>query len=67
MNGNKLLNEKTIVIAGNVIVGYYALSTAITQLPQFALLTKPLYAGINAVVIAGAITLYGAYVLFNKY
>ena len=31
MNGNKLLNEKTIVIAGNVIVGYYALSTGITQ------------------------------------
>lgn len=64
---NKLLNEKTIVIAGNVIVGYYALSQAIIQLPQFAWITKPLYAGISLLTIAGGITLYGAYVLFNKY
>lgn len=61
-------NEKWIVSAGIITVGYSIISKAFTslwQLPSFV--SMPYVQNISLLTVAAGLSIYGAVILFTKY
>jgi len=62
-------NKKLFVSIAMIIVGWYALiGNTLISLPSLpAVITKPLIFGLNLLIIAGALVLYGVFMLWTEY